>query len=211
MNLAATKPPAQEYKGRCIIQMRSLRECLFYRKDIPGYSLDVFDLNDQCGIASLMINEQDDWYTDMPIAVVRSRENFWMAEFLGETEALGAYIFAGDEDYERLIAWLQARQRAPRVYLYTDFTPAGVEVAGRFLASITEGELYVPTGDLTSIWQAHGRALLFNQDQYSRLRSSLKVLDRASVQAVMFHLAKFQSGVELRSMAIVAKDDEAFH
>lgn len=189
-----------------LLAMRSRRECHWYRYGRAGYSVDAYDLTEQCGLFSLGVIEGDDWYTDQPIALVGSERDFWIAEFLGENEPIGAYIFVDKANERRLISWLQSKQRAPKLYLYFNFDSHGVLAADQFISQVPEADFFLPA-DIASIWEKHSKMNLFNPEHFERVRDGLKQQNPA-VQQIVGLMSRTKTALPLESLALTAKAEE---
>lgn len=188
------------------LAIRSSRACDWHRYGRAGYSLDSFDLTEQCGVMALGILENDDWHTDQPIALIGSEQDFWRAEFLGENEPIGAYLYVDQVHLPRLIRWLQGKQRAPRLYLYFNFDSYGMAAADQILNQIPEAELFLPAG-LQEVWSRHAKINYLDPRHFDQVRGSLK-LHSEKVRQVIALMVKTQAALPLQALALTAKEEE---
>lgn len=189
-----------------VLSVRSSRACYWHRYGREGYSLDSFDLTEQCGVMALGITETDDWYTDLPVALIGSEQDFWRAEFLGENEPIGAYLYADQVHLPRLIRWLQNKQRAPRLYLYFSFDSYGIEAADQIINQIPEADLFLPAG-FPEIWERHAKINYFHPQHFERVRSGLR-LHSEGLRQVVALMTKTQRALPLQALTLVAKEEE---
>lgn len=190
-----------------LLLARSLRYCVWHRDLRTGYSLDAYDLTEQCGLVSLLLSEQDDWYSDMPLALIGNYQAFLSAEFLGESEPVGAYLFVDPLNYPLFIQWLKHRRRCPKLYLYFDFDAHGLECADKFIAEVAEAELFVPA-NLFDIWQRFGAINRYSPDHSAAVRKALRVSD-PKLQDVANLLMQFETGLSLETLMLIEKEDPA--
>lgn len=191
-----------------VLSLRGFRHSLWHRASRPGYDLDIFDLTEQAGMAAIAIQPDDDWYTDMPIALIGSADEFWKAEFLGEPEPISSFIFVDKDRQADLIAWLTKQQRAPRIYLYFDFDTYGLEAADNLVNKVAEATFYVPA-DLERNWPQLARPQQFNPIHFAASMPGLR-LSSPGLQAVARLIKQYQSGIPLRALALTEKEDPAY-
>ncbi len=192
---------------RLFLKLRSVRDCLWLRHDRVGYSLDGLELSLQAGAYALGVTANDDFYTDMPLALVSRLDDFWQAEFFGETEPIGAFIHVEPADYSALINWLQRKVRTPKLYLYFNYDAVSLGQMSYLLSMVPEAQVFLPSGNLDAVWQAHGKINLFDPLAFERVKREIP-MDNRAMQSVLAMMTKTQRGLQLSSLVMAAKAEE---
>lgn len=189
-----------------ILSIRSSRACYWHRYGRAGYSLDSFDLTEQCGVMGLAVQENDDWHSDQPIALIGNEQDFWRAEFLGENEPIGAYLYVDQVHLPRLIRWLQSKQRTPRLYLYFNFDSYGMATADQIINQIPEADLFLPVG-IDDVWERHAKINYLDPQHFDKVRGNLN-LHCNGVRKVVALIIKTQMALPLQALTLTAKLDD---
>lgn len=192
-----------------LLTIRAMRHCVWHHRSKPGYGLDIYELTEQCGVAAIRAVPSDDWYSDVPVALICSHEGFYHAEFLGESEPVSGFIYVEKEDYASLIRWLQKGLRAPRLYIYCDFDSHGLELADRIISQVPEATLYIPL-DIESIWPKFGRDKTFNHVHFDAVKGTLN-LHSDELQRVAKLMNLYKTGLPLNVLTFLEKAEPSFY
>lgn len=190
------------------ITLRAMRHCVWHRQDRPGYGLDVYELTEQCGLAALLAQPSDAWYTDVPVALICNEAAFLQAEYLGEGEPVSGFLFVEKSSYPELVVWLQKRLRAPRLYLYCDFDSHGLALADHIISQVPEAILYVPH-DIETVWPKYGRVQRYDPQHFDSVKSKLQLCS-PELQRVARLIHQYKTGLPLETLTILEKDEPAF-
>jgi len=124
------------------ILVRSRGDCVWRHLD-SDVSVSVSDICDKTGIASIVIEPGDDWYSDEPIAFVENDFCLWNCERFPLPEEVASVIAYHGMADSRLIDWLGFRKRAPKVFWCPDYDYVGLNNYLRASAK-ADVQLWVP-------------------------------------------------------------------
>lgn len=136
--------------------------------------LDVFEQTRRFGVSALLLERDDYWRTEQPLALIENSEPFLYLNRLYCNSDFGSAInYAGWTSYA-VIDWLAYRHRAPRILYYADFDPVGLSNFLNLRQALgAQIELVVP-GNFEALLVRYGKAKLLtkNLDKMPRLRNS---------------------------------------
>ncbi|TQV78160.1 hypothetical protein FKG94_13895 [Exilibacterium tricleocarpae] len=174
------------------ILVRSRGDCVWRRLD-SDVSVSVSDICDKTGIASIVIEPSDDWYSDETIAFVENDFCLWNCQrFPLPEEVTSVIAYHGMAD-SRLIDWLGFRKRAPKVFWCPDYDYVGLN---NYLRASTKADVQLwvpPTFDLLLESTAVNPERLRKQ---KHLVESLRQSNDPDVQKVLSSLMAAGGGID---------------
>lgn len=168
------------------------------RESRPGHSLDVAALTEECGLAALKLNPDDDWTCGQTIGLMLNAQAFWQAEHLPTAEPIASFALVAPDDLAEVILWLQARSRAPRICLFTDYSVEGLEQASKLLEAAPEATYYLAP-NFREAWGALGDYRAFDPLRFDLIRARINVR-HPSLLAVTRELHQRATGLRLDAL-----------
>jgi len=133
---------AHKGKDETLLLMLSATQKVFWHNN--GVSVDVFKIGQECGIASFVIKEGDDWQTDNPIALVENKDLLVNADqYFKKIKFEGTIIYYSGWVSKRTIAWLKTIKNTS-ITILPDYDPVGILNYLTLKKDIPDLEIYIP-------------------------------------------------------------------
>ncbi len=152
----------------------------------------------QYGVAALLIEADDAWTCNQPLAMIENKEPFLYAERLAGAADCGAITYYAGNLGTPLLNWLASRRRAPAIVFLPDYDPVGL---ANFLkarqASAAPVRLHVPD-DFEARLARHGKARLLADNV--RLLPSLQASGDEQVLSLLALMQRHGCGLEQEAL-----------
>lgn len=150
---------AHKGKDDTLLLMLSATQEVFWHNN--GVSVNLFKIVQDCGIASLLIRDGDNWHTDKPIALVENIDLLVYAEqYFKNIKFGGSVLYYGGWISKRTIGWLKTLKNVP-VTIFPDYDLVGLKNYLTLKKELPALEIYIPK-NLPELLNRYGKTEKFD-------------------------------------------------
>jgi len=161
--------------------LSATRDVLWYKNGEP---LNIFEIVQKCGVASILVRPEDDWQTDHPIALVENKDLLVHADRYFKTiQFKGNIIYYGGWVSNRVIEWLKKQEKPPHI-IFPDYDIVGLTNYLKLKEEFPNIKLYVPN-NLPDLLKRFGNAEKLKTKASRRLIETTRDKDARRVYSLI--------------------------
>ncbi len=137
-----------------LLMLSATADAFWYNKE---KRVNLFRIVQDCGIASLLIKEGDNWQTDMPIALVENKDLLVHADqYFRQIEFAGSVLYYSGWISKKTIAWLKTLKNTS-ITIFPDYDLVGIKNYLILKQGIPGLNLYIPQ-NLPDLLKRYGKS-----------------------------------------------------
>ena len=150
---------AHKGKDDTLLLMLSATQEVFWHNN--GISVNLFKIVQDCGIASLLIRDGDNWQTSNPIALVENMDLLVYADqYFKNIKFGGSVLYYGGWISKRTVGWLKTLKDVP-VTIFPDYDLVGLKNYLTLKQALPALKIYIPK-NLPELLNRYGKTEKFD-------------------------------------------------
>ena len=170
-------------------------DVLWYKNGEP---LNIFEIVQKCGVASILVRPEDDWRTDHPIALVENKDLLvYATRYFKRIQFKGNIMYYGGWVSNRVIEWLKQQEKPPHI-IFPDYDIVGLTNYLKLKAEFPDIKLYIPN-NLSDLLKRFGNAEKLKTKASRRLIETTRDKDARRVYSLIL---KYGVGLDQESLML---------